>query len=101
MSLAAGACFNMHGVQPVSSRNMATDDQQIQDVFGGILPMLSKEGRRSPAPEQADKAHSQKKQKIEEGDQDMPLAPAQAGEAMASASGDQSWDNWGQSRSSG
>ena len=69
---------------------MATDDQQIQDVFGGILPMLSKEGRRSPAPEQADKAPSQKKQKTKEGDQDMQLAPAQAGEATASASSDQS-----------
>ena len=93
MSLVAGACFNMHGVQPVLSRNMATGDQQIAEVFAGVLPMLSKEGRRSPTPENPEKAPSQKKQKLAEGDQDMQQAPAKAGEASASASGDQFCSN--------
>ena len=68
MSSVAGACFNMRGAQLVLNRSMAAGDPQIVEVFAGILPMLSKEGRRSPEPEDHDKAPSQKKQKKTEGD---------------------------------
>ena len=99
MSSVAGACFSMRGAQLVLNRSVATGDQQIAEVFAGVLPMLSKEGRRSPEPEDPVKAPSQKKQKKEDGDQDMQQSPATAGEA--SASGAQSWDNWGDWRSGG